>query len=217
VCHCLTPPVFSRSVFRERTPDDTVASRHETLARTVQQQGSRQAATNGKEFEMDFERLEGQGVFQFLRPEQLRAISDVAEVVECEAGDTIYEKGGRADHFYVVLDGQVSLRLPGKSGISVQIDELTKGAMFGSCICFQLINYSLNAQCTSDSKLLKIESATLKELMDADLVMGYTIQTQISRIYFNRYIDTMKKLQSIVLNLPLETAQPESARVPVSA
>jgi CRP-like cAMP-binding protein len=166
---------------------------------------------------MDFERLEGQGVFQFLRPEQMRAISDVAEVVSFSAGDTVYEMGNPADHFYVVLDGQVSLRLPGKSGMSIQIDELTKGAMFGSCICFQLINYSLNAQCTSDSKLLRIESATLKELMDGDLLMGYTIQTQISRIYFNRYVDTMKKLQSIVLNLPLETARPRPAKMPASA
>jgi CRP-like cAMP-binding protein len=166
---------------------------------------------------MDFERLEGQGVFQFLRPEQMRAISDVAEVVSFSAGDTVYEMGNPADHFYVVLDGQVSLRLPGKSGMSIQIDELTKGAMFGSCICFQLINYSLNAQCTSDSKLLRIESATLKELMDSDLLMGYTIQTQISRIYFNRYVDTMKKLQSIVLNLPLETARPRPAKMPASA
>ena len=164
---------------------------------------------------MKLERLEGQEVFQFLRPEQMKAISDVAEVVEFGAGETIYEMGARADHFYVVLDGQVSLRLPGQSGVSVQIDELTKGAMFGSCICFQLINYSLNAQCTSNSRLLKIESATLKELMDDDLLMGYTIQTQISRIYFNRYIDTMKKLQSIVLNLPLETVQPEATKVPV--
>ncbi len=164
---------------------------------------------------MKLERLEGQEVFQFLRPEQMKAISDVAEVVEFGAGETIYEMGARADHFYVVLDGQVSLRLPGQSGVSVQIEELTKGAMFGSCICFQLINYSLNAQCTSNSRLLKIESATLKELMDDDLLMGYTIQTQISRIYFNRYIDTMKKLQSIVLNLPLETVQHESPETPV--
>ncbi len=164
---------------------------------------------------MKLERLEGQEVFQFLRPEQMKAISDVAEVVEFGAGETIYEMGARADHFYVVLDGQVSLRLPGQSGVSVQIDELTKGAMFGSCICFQLINYSLNAQCTSNSRLLKIESATLKELMDDDLLMGYTIQTQISRIYFNRYIDTMKKLQSIVLNLPLESVQHESPETPV--
>jgi len=166
---------------------------------------------------MALERLIGQEVFQFLRPEQIKAISDVAEVVECRTGDMIYEKDTRADHFYVVLDGQVSLRLPGKSGVSFQVDELTKGAMFGSCVCFQFVNYSLDARCTSKARLLKIESATLKELMDGDLVLGYTIQTQISRIYFNRYIDTMKKLQSIVLNLPLEPIRPEMERAPARA
>jgi CRP-like cAMP-binding protein len=162
------------------------------------------------------DRLDKNEVFQFLRPDQVRVISDVAQVVEYQAGETIYEKGAKADYFYVVLDGQVSLRLPGQSGVSIQIDELTGGAVFGSCICFQLVEYSLNAQCTRDSSLLKIESATLKELMDEDLLMGYTIQTQISRIYFNRYIETMKKLQSIVMNLPLETEQPEMARTSVT-
>ncbi len=53
--------------------------------------------------------------------------------------------------------------------------------------------------------------------MDGDLVLGYTIQTQISRIYFHRYIDTMKKLQSIVLNLPLEPVQSEALRAPARA
>jgi len=163
------------------------------------------------------DRLDKHEVFQFLRPDQVRAISDVAQVVDYKAGETIYEKGAKAEYFYVVLGGQVSLRLPGQSGVSIQIDELTGGAIFGSCICFQLVNYSLHAQCTRDSKVLKIESATLKELMDEDLLMGYTIQTQISRIYFNRYIQTMKKLQSIVMNLPLEIEQPEMARTPVTA
>jgi CRP-like cAMP-binding protein len=164
---------------------------------------------NGKEYVMSLERLEGQEVFQFLRPEQIKTISDVAKVVEFKAGETIYEKDARADFFYVVLDGQVSLRLPGRSGLSLQVEALSKGAMFGSCVCFQLYNYSLQAQSITNSRLLKIESATLKELMDRDLVLGYTIQTQISRIYFGRYVDTMNKLQSIVLNLPLEPAPVE--------
>ena len=161
------------------------------------------------------DRLDKNEVFQFLRPDQLRAISDVARVVEYDAGQTIYERGTKADHFFVVLEGQVSLRLPGQNGVSIQIDELTEGAVFGSCVCFQLVDYTLNAQCTRDSKVLKIESATLKELMDQDLLMGYTIQTQISRIYFNRYIETMKKLQSIVMNLPLESTRPETARIEI--
>ena len=147
---------------------------------------------------------------------QVEGPGDVAQVMDYETGETIYERGTKAEHFYVVLDGQVSLRLPGQSGVSIQIDELTEGTIFGSCVCFQFLEYSLDAQCTRDSKILKIESATLKELMDQDLLMGYTIQTQISRIYFNRYIETMKKLQSIVMNLPLETAQPSSAAAPVA-
>ena len=165
---------------------------------------------------MAVERLEAQGVFQYLRPEQVKAISNVATVVEYEAGKMIFKKDAIADHFFVVLEGQVSLRLPARSGVSLQIDELTKGAMFGSCVCFQLANYSLNAVATSKARLLKVESATLKELMDRDLVLGYTVQTQISRIYFNRYIDTMKKLQSIVLNLPLESSKEHQVEVPVA-
>jgi len=34
--------------------------------------------------------------------------------------------------------------------------------------------------------------------------MGYAIQTLVSRVYFKRYIDTMRKLQSIVQSIPLE-------------
>ena len=37
------------------------------------------------------DRLDKHEVFQFLRPDQLRAISDVAEVREFQAGETIYE------------------------------------------------------------------------------------------------------------------------------
>jgi CRP-like cAMP-binding protein len=164
---------------------------------------------------MIHDRLDKNEVFRFLGPDQIRAISDAAEVVEYRAGETIYHQGKPADHFFVVLKGQVSLRLPGRSGVSIQIDELSDGAVFGSCVCFQLATYSLNAQCTRDSSLLKIDSRTLKEMMDDDLLMGYTIQTQISRIYFKRYIDSMKKLQSLVMNLPLEVEQGEPAQVSV--
>ena len=164
---------------------------------------------------MAIETLDRSEVFQFLRPDQVKTISDVAEAVSYRAGETVYSKGAPADHFYIVLEGQVSLRLPGHRGVSIQIDELTAGAIFGSCVCFQLIDYSLDAQCTRDSRLLKISSTTLKELMERDLVLGFAIQTQISRIYFQRYIETMNKLQSIVMNLPLEPAEHESSRVAV--
>jgi hypothetical protein len=36
--------------------------------------------------------------------------------------------------------------------------------------------------------------------------MGYALQTQMSALYFGRYIETMRKLQAIVLNLPIQAA-----------
>jgi len=149
------------------------------------------------------DRLIAHDVFGFLRPEQVNAISEAAEKVSLSAGDLVYERGASADHLYTVLEGEVALRLPVESGVSIVIDELTQGEMFGSCVCLAMDSYALSAQCVTDTVLLKIESGTLKKLMDEDLKMGYALQTKISALYFRRYIDTALKLQSVVMNLPI--------------
>jgi len=150
------------------------------------------------------ERLTAKEVFEYLRPDQVNAISEASDEISCGAGETVYERGAAADHLYTILKGEVALRLPGKDGVSLVIDQLSEGAMFGSCVCFQRDSYALTAQCTKDTVLLKIESAALKNLMDEDLMMGYSLQTRLSQIYFTRYIETMKKLQAIVMNIPIE-------------
>ena len=139
-------------------------------------------------------RLMSHDVFQYLRPDQMNAISSAAEEITPEAGTFVFRRGEPAEDLYVVLEGQVRLRLPRPDGGSTLIDEVTEGAVFGSCVCFQIDTFMLNAQCTQDSRLLKIKAKTLKKLMDADLVMGYAVQTLISRVYFKRYVETMGKL-----------------------
>ena len=151
------------------------------------------------------EQLTSQEVFGFLRAKQVQALSENSERIHLAAGDTIYEQGAGADHFFTVLEGGVALHLPGKSGVHVLIERLTKGAMFGSCDCFRRSSYALTARCTTDSVLLKIRSGVLKKLMEKDPKLGYALQARLSQIYFNRYVDTMQKLQAIVMNIPIES------------
>lgn len=151
------------------------------------------------------ERLESQDVFSFLTPKQVDSISNAAERVYHAAGDTVYTQGEPAEFIYVVLEGQVMLRLPGKGGLSVPLDVATPGAIFGSCLCFGIETYSTTAQCTRDSKLLKIQARALGDLMDEDTRMGYAMQRRLSQIYFKRYLNTMGKLQTVVMSLPIET------------
>lgn len=153
---------------------------------------------------MAIERLVAHEMFRFLSPKQIDMISTAAEVTHRAAGDTIYFVGAPATHLYVLLQGQVVLRLPGRGGVSLVIEQLSQGAMFGSCLCLDLDSYYLTAQCVSDVELLRIEAKLLRRLMEEDLTMGFALQTQISKIYFKRYVDTMKKLQSIIMTMPLE-------------
>ena len=114
-------------------------------------------------------------------------------------------QSGLRVYLLVSQAGQVVLRMPVRKGVSVLVDQLGPGAMFGSCVCMDLATYTLSAQCTEETRLLKIDALLLKKLMDDDLRMGYAIQTQISKIYFQRYLDAMHKLQAIVMNLSLES------------
>ena len=149
-------------------------------------------------------RLESQDVFGYLLPKQVHAISETAETIVLHAGQTVYAHGEPADFIYVVLDGEVMLRLPGRGGVSVPIDQVGAGALFGSCVCFDIATYSTTAQSIGESRLLKIRARVFKELMDDDPRMGYALQRRISQIYFRRYLDTMRKLQTVVMSLPVE-------------
>jgi CRP-like cAMP-binding protein len=150
--------------------------------------------------------LTSQDVFEFLSPKQLDIISEHSNKVQMRAGEIVYNMGEPADYLYTVLEGHVALRLPGKGGTSVLIDQLSKGATFGTCVSFQRGKYALTAHCTEDTQLLMTRASVLKNLMDDDLVMGYAIQSRISKLYFNRYLETMKKLQAIVMNIPIESS-----------
>jgi CRP-like cAMP-binding protein len=154
---------------------------------------------------MATEILEGYEIFRFLRPDQVKELSDTAETISLQTGETVYQRGEKARHFFVVQSGQVSLRLPGPEGVSILIDQLNQGAVFGSCICLDIDSYSATAQCNGSSQLLKIDASALKHMMEDDLRAGYAIQTYISKTYFKRYIDTMSKLQAIIMNIPLAT------------
>jgi CRP-like cAMP-binding protein len=145
-----------------------------------------------------------QEVFSYLKPEQIDAIHNASEIVEHRTGEDVYRQGDEAKFLYVVLEGKVELRLPGKKGLSVLMEVLDAGSIFGAGASFALHAYTLNAKCLADSQLLKIDASRLQQLMENDCEMGYAIQKRISFLYFKRYIKAMMKFQDVLMSIPLE-------------
>ena len=140
--------------------------------------------------------LVAEGIFAYLRPEQTNVVNKASEVIECRAGEVVYSRGTRSDYMYVVLEGQVDLRFPGKPGMSIFIGELGPGAIFGASIMFDH-SYMLTSQCVTDCQLLRIDARVLRHAMQEDSEIGYAIQRCISEVYFKRYMDVMHKLVAI--------------------
>ena len=149
------------------------------------------------------DQLSSHELFSFLRPDEVTAISNVSQKIELREGDAVFRSGDPAESLYAVLEGRISLRLPRDDGVSLQIEEISTGSLFGSCVCVDLSRYRLTAVCTADSKLLKISAAGLKRVMDDDLTVGYPMQRMISRTYFARYLETVSKLRSVAEALPV--------------
>lgn len=146
--------------------------------------------------------LRGHTLFQMLQPRQVERISNATEHLTLEAGASVYRAGDPATSLFVVREGQVALHSV-SGGITLHVDNVLPGEIFGTCLCFDRANYALEAVCIQKSTLLRIPTEALQRILNDDLVLGFAVQKYISGVYFRRYIEAVTRLESLVKVLPL--------------
>lgn len=147
---------------------------------------------------MATEKLEKHELFGLLSPEDIRSLSSVSAVMAMKEGDKLYSEGVPASHLFVLLKGRVELTRRTRGGSSFVVDDLMDGSIFGVSAMMGSDRYLLNAECTMDSEVLKIEGRTLRLILDENPMVGYATQRRISQIFFKRYLDVMERLQAVV-------------------
>ncbi len=152
------------------------------------------------------EMLQHHELFGLLTPKEVERLSNVSGVVKLRKGERVYSEGIPASHLFVVLKGKVELSRPAKGELCLLVDEVGEGGVFGVSSLTGGERYLLNAQCVEDSEVLKVESQTLRRILDENPVIGYDVQRMISQIFFKRYVNAMEKLRSIALAVPLGTS-----------
>ena len=144
---------------------------------------------------MPIEKLEKHEVFGLLSPNEIKRLSvDSGEMILKE-GERIFSEGVPASHIFVLIRGRVELKRPVQGGSDLLIDDLIPENIFGVSSLIGADRYLLNAECTEDSEVLKIEGKALRRILDENPVVGYALQRKISRIFFKRYLKTMETLQ----------------------
>jgi CRP-like cAMP-binding protein len=153
---------------------------------------------------MPIEKLQKHDLLGLLSPKEIETLSLASGVVQLKQGERFYSDGVPASHLFALLRGRVELRRPTKGGMSLLVDDLPEGSIFGVSALVETARYLLNAECVEDSEALKIEGRALRQILNENPAVGYVIQRRVSQIFFKRYVQAMERLQSVVQAIPLE-------------
>ena len=148
--------------------------------------------------------LRGHDLFQSLPVEDVDTITTFSAVKNFDANSTLFKLNAKASHVFMLMEGEVHLILPAQSSDhGIVVSTVERGELFGLSPLLGSQRYTLEAHCHRSTSALAIEAAPFVELLQRHPVVGFHTMRQAAQIYFQRNIDMLKNLQSVVSHIPL--------------
>ena len=149
--------------------------------------------------------IKGHELFQAFSFEEIERISGFSGSKEYTAGDRVFERGEFGSHFFVALDGGVSLKLPSADNASsLVVGRMGRGDIFGLSPLLGVDHYTTTAECTESCSVLAVEAEPFRVLLGENPTVGLRVMTVTSRVYFSRYIDTLSRFQHVLDELVMQ-------------
>jgi CRP-like cAMP-binding protein len=131
-------------------------------------------------------RLKQADIFWGLNPRILEAIMAAGTRHALAAGAFVYRRDDPADFLYILVQGEIRLRLGDEGAEVFAIADL--GEVFGWSSLIGRERHTLSAFCRQPATVLKIERRRLMALIDKDPDSGIIFYRQLSRALGNRLL-----------------------------
>jgi CRP/FNR family transcriptional regulator, dissimilatory nitrate respiration regulator len=170
--------------------------------------------------------LRGHHLFAGLAPAQMQRVLAASHVEDYEPGQMLFDRGQPAQHFFIVVEGQVNLVLYSKAGEEKIVDILGPGNSFAEAVLFmEGPVYPVAAVSASRSKVARFPNreylAILKESPETCLrMLGHLSQRLHMRIREIEYLTlesaTHRLVRMIESRLPAGETGPIEITLPES-
>jgi CRP-like cAMP-binding protein len=147
--------------------------------------------------------------FNAFSEKQLAELAKVTEKKTFKKSSEIYKEGDRANYFFLVSKGWVSLRkVDPERDIGISFENRGRGELFGAACFMKPQEYTLNAICMEDSEVMAMDADKLFDLFQKDYQIGYLFLREIAKVYFERYKSVKRQLYEMVKAPAIITALP---------
>ncbi|GAA2403412.1 cyclic nucleotide-binding domain-containing protein [Streptomyces glaucosporus] len=121
-----------------------------------------------------------------LPPGSRERLMEHSREVSFPAGARIFEEGRRADRFWVIRTGSVTLDLHVPGRRAVVVETLSPGDLLGWSWLFPPYAWHLGAEALSPVRAVEFDAARVRELCEEDPVLGRAVATKVAEIVAHR-------------------------------
>ncbi|HCY86933.1 MAG TPA: cyclic nucleotide-binding domain-containing protein [Desulfobacteraceae bacterium] len=125
----------------------------------------------------------------------LEIISQEAQLNIYGEGTTLFAAGDDIDTFYMMIMGQVALRVPLNEDIDVILDLLQSGRSFGSSALMLGVMASYDAVCQETCEVITVYGPRMLELFESNKELAYHVMTGVA----GQYKRTMDKRAGMIM------------------
>lgn len=163
-------------------------------------------------------------MFSELQSAQIQQLTNGTRLLEMSRGTILFNRGDRANGFYLLLEGQVKLGVISPQGDEKVIGLIQPGQSFGEAVLFLERSFPIHAQATMDTKVLLIAREAIFDILDNDVTVVRRMLAGISAR--NRQLvndiesislqNSTQRLIGYLLQISTESPNPERVQLPAN-
>lgn len=103
--------------------------------------------------------------------------------ISLRTGEWLFAEGDDANALYLVLEGRLDLKInmDPKGQRRQNISTVAEGHMMGWSALVEPYMYTLSAIALADCRLVSLQASAVRDMMERDPEMGYTIMKRLAR------------------------------------
>ena len=138
--------------------------------------------------------ISGHPFLDGLTPHHAAVLERAARSVRFHAGTRIFDEGGPADRFWLLLDGHVQLdaRVPGRG--AVIIESLPPASVLGWSWLFPPYTWHFGATAVASTSAIEFDAEQVRRACDADPTLGYELLRRFVQVVVDRLQSTRIRL-----------------------
>lgn len=113
--------------------------------------------------------------FSDLSDDILKFLSECSSLQAIKKGDILFRQGEKADKFYVIRKGSVSIQIPAIMGPVLEIEKLGQDEVLGWSWLISPYKWHFQTRADEDSELLAFDGAAILARCEQDPKFGYEL------------------------------------------